>query len=264
MKRRTFIAGLGAALAWPPTVDAQADRARKLGVLVNFRSDDPEGQARISGFTQSLQKLGWKEGTNLHAEIRWPGDDVGLYRQYAQELVAMEPDAILASATASVAALQPLTRSIPIVFANVIDPVGAGFVASMAHPGGNTTGFTAFEYSISGKWLELLKEFVPSLARVAVVRDQSIAGIGQFAAIQAFATSSSLELTAIDPREEKVIDAALAALARQPNGGVIVTASSSGVAHRDFLIEAALRYRLPAVYPLPFYSRNRCSRAPKW
>lgn len=255
MKRRTFIASIGAALAWPPTVDARADRARKLGVLVNFRSDDPEGQARISGFTQSLQKLGWTEGTNLHAEIRWPGDDVGLYRQYAQELVAMEPDAILAAATPSVTALQQLTRSIPIVFTNVIDPVGAGFVASMAHPGGNTTGFTVFEYSISGKWLELLKEFLPNLARVAVVRDPSIgSGIGQFAAIQAFASSSSLELTAIDPHEEKVIDAAFAALARQPNGGVIVTASTSGVTHRDLLIEAALRYRLPAVYPLPFYT----------
>jgi putative ABC transport system substrate-binding protein len=256
MKRRTFLAGIGTAVVWPCAVGAQqADRVRKIGVLVNFRRDDPEGQARVSGFTQALRKLGWTEGTNLHTEIRWPGDEASLYRQYARELVAIEPDVILAAATPSVAALQRLTRSIPIVFANVIDPVGAGFVASMAHPGGNTTGFTAFEYSISGKWLELLKELVPALARAMVVREPSIAsGIGQFAAIQAFASSSSLELTAIDPHEENVIDHAFAALAHQPNCGVIVTASSSAVTHRDLLIEAAMKYRLPAVYPFPYYT----------
>jgi putative ABC transport system substrate-binding protein len=256
MRRRTFLAGIGAAVVSLRDVGAQqADRARKIGVLLNFRRDDPEGQLRLRGFTQALQKLGWTEGTNLHTEIRWPGDDASLYRQYAQELVAIEPDAILAAATPSVAALQRLTHSIPIVFANVIDPVGAGFVASMAHPGGNTTGFTAFEYSISGKWLDLLKEFVPALARVAVVRDPSIAsGIGQFAAIQAFASSSGLELTAIDPHEENAIDPAFAALARQPNSGVIVTASSVVVTHRDLLITAPIRYRLPAVYPFPYYT----------
>jgi putative ABC transport system substrate-binding protein len=256
MKRRTFLMGIGTAVMWPRAVPAQqADRARKIGVLLNFRQDDPEGQAQFSGFTQTLQKLGWTEDTNLHTEVRWPGNDAGLYRKYAQELVAIEPEVILAAATPSVAALQRLTRSIPIVFANVVDPVGAGFVASMAHPGGNTTGFTAFEYSISGKWLELLKEFVPALGRAVVVREPSVAsGIGQFAAIQAFASSSDLELTAIDPHEENAIDPAFAALARQPNGGVIVTASSSVAAHRDLLIAAAMRYRLPAVYPFPCYT----------
>jgi putative ABC transport system substrate-binding protein len=255
MKRREFIRLLGGATAWPLAARAQQeDRVRKIGVLINFRRDDPEGQARVSGFAQALQKLGWSEGANLHTEIRWPGDDADLYHKYAQELVEIEPDVILAAATPSVAALQRLTRSLPIVFANVIDPVGAGFVSSMAHPGGNTTGFTAFEYSISGKWLDLLKEFVPALARAAVVREPSIAsGIGQFAAIQAFASSSGLELTAIDPHEENAIDSAFAALARQPNGGVIVTASSSAVTHRDLLITAAIRYRLPAVYPFPYY-----------
>jgi putative ABC transport system substrate-binding protein len=255
MRRRVFLAGIGAVLVSPVVIAQQTDAARKIGFLANFRSDDLEGQTRISGFTRALQELGWKEGVNLHSEIRWPGDDIGLYRKYAQELVDMKPDAILAWATPSVNALQHLTRSIPIVFANVIDPVGAGFVASMAHPGGNTTGFTAFEYSISGKWLELLKELVPDLARAVVVRDPSIAsGIGQFAAIQAFASSSGLELTAIDPGDEGAVDPAFASIASQPNGGVIVTASSPALSRRGHLIAAAMRYRLPAVYPFPYFA----------
>jgi putative tryptophan/tyrosine transport system substrate-binding protein len=255
MRRRTFLASIGAALAWSGPIGAQEDRARKIGILINFRNGDPEGQARVGGFSDALRKLGWTEGANLHTEIRWPGEGADLYRRYAQELVSMKPDAILASATPSVAALQRFTSSIPIVFANVVDPVGAGFVASMAHPGGNTTGFTAFEYSISGKWLEVLKELVPGLERVAVVREPSIAsGIGQFAAIQAFASSSGLELTAIDPSKVEAIEPALAALAHQPHAGVIVTASSSAVTHRELLIEVALRYRLPAVYSFPYYT----------
>ena len=213
MKRRVFLAGIGAALMSPVAVSAQqTDAVRKVGFLGNFRSDDPEGRVRTDSFIHTLQKLGWNEGVNLHTEIRWPGDDVGLNRQYAQELVDLKPDVIVAWATPSLSALQRLTRSTPIVFANVIDPVGAGYVASMAHPRGNTTGFTAFEYSISGKWLELLKEFAPSLARVAVVRDPALAsGIGQFAAIQAFASSSGLELTAIDPDDDEAIDRGFAA-----------------------------------------------------
>jgi putative ABC transport system substrate-binding protein len=258
MRRRDFI-GLvgGAAIARPLSALAQqAYRIRKIGILANFAADDPEGQARLRGFTRALEGLGWSEGTNLHTEIRWAGDNAERYSQYARELVTSEPDVILASASPSVAALQQVTHTVPIVFANVIDPVGAGFIASMAHPGGNTTGFTAFEYSISGKWLELLKELAPGLARVAVIRDPSYAaGIGQFAAIQALALSSSgIELTAIDPRNADAIEPAIASFAREPNGGVIVTAGSSAVTHRGLLIAAMLRYRLAAVYPFPYYS----------
>src|ERR1035437_4469038 len=238
MGRREFIGLVGtAATVWSLAARAQqADPIRKLGVLMNFTSDAPEGEARIQAFSQSLRKLGWIEGDNLQTEVRWAGDDADRYHRYAKELVGSAPDVILASASPSVAALQQVTQSVPIVFANVIDPVGAGFIASLARPGGNTTGFTAFEYSISGKWLELLNELAPGLKRVAVVREPSIAaGIGQFAAIQT-SSSSGLELTAIDPRDSKQIERALAAFAREPNGGVIVTASSSAATHRDLLL----------------------------
>jgi putative ABC transport system substrate-binding protein len=258
MRRRDFI-GLvgGAALARPlSAVAQQANRIRKIGVLANFSEEDPEGQARLKGFAHALEGLGWSEGTNLHTETRWAGDNAERYSQYARELVTQEPDVILASASSSVAALQQVTHTVPIVFANVIDPVGAGFIVSMAHPGGNTTGFTAFEYSISGKWLELLKELAPGLTRVAVIRDPSYAaGIGQFAAIQALAFSSSgIELTAIDPRNAGALEPAIASFAREPNGGVIVTASSSVVTHRTVLIAAMMSHRLAAVYPFPYYS----------
>ena len=241
---------------WSLAARAQpADPIRKVAVLMNFASEDSEGKARLKVFSQSLRKAGWIEGENLRTEVRWAGDDAERYHRYARELVDSAPDVILASASQSVAALQQVTQSVPIVFANVIDPVGAGFIASLARPGGNTTGFTAFEYSISGKWLELLNELAPGLKRVAVVREPSIAaGIGQFAAIQTSASSSSgLELTAIDPRNSTQIERALAAFAREPNGGVIVTASSSAATHRDLLLALALRYRLPAVYPFRYY-----------
>src|ERR1700722_4513572 len=260
MRRRDFI-GLvgGAAIARPLSALAQqANRICKIGVLANFPADDPEGKARVNGFTHALEGLGWREGTNLHTEIRWAGDIAERYPQYARELVSLEPDVILASASSSVAALEQVTHTVPIVFANVIDPVGAGFICSMAPPGGNIPGFTAFENSISGKWLELLKELTPGLRRVAIIRDPSYAaGIGQFAAIQALAFSSSssgLELTAIDSRNVNAIEPALASFAREPNGGVIVTAGSSQVTHRALLIEAMLRCRLAAVYPFPYYS----------
>jgi putative ABC transport system substrate-binding protein len=260
MRRRDFIGLVGiAAIAQPRSALAQkAGRIRNVGILSNFPADDPEGQARVNGFTHALEGLGWSEGTNLRTETRWAGDNAERYPQYARELVRLEPDVILASASSSVAALQQVTHTVPIVFANVIDPVGAGFIASMAHPGGNTTGFTAFEYSISGKWLELLKELAPGLKRVAVIREPSYAaGIGQFAAIQALASSSSssgLELTAIDPRDAGAIEPAIASFARESNGGVIVTAGSSSVTRRALLIDVMARYRLAAVYPFPFFS----------
>ena len=261
MRRREFIAGVGGGLAgWPLVARAQRlEQICKIGMLVNFPSEDPEGQARAKAFAQALQKLGWTEGNNVRTETRWASDDTNRYHRYSEELVALAPDVLLASGTPSVAALQRITHNIPIVFAVVIDPVGAGFVTSLARPAGNTTGFTVFEYSISGKWLELLKELAPNLTRVAVVREPIAAGIGQFAAIQtmASASSSGVELSVIDPRDAgSEIERAFAAFAREPNGGVIVTAGSSSLTHRELIISLTKRYRLPAVYPFRFYAAN--------
>ncbi len=256
MRRREFISLIGgAAAAWPLAARAQQyDGVRRIGVLMNFPSDDPEGQARLAAFTQALPKLGWTEGHNLHIDIRWAADDLNRNRQYAEELVALSPDVILASASPSVAALQRVTRSVPIVFANVIDPVGAGFINSLSRPGGNSTGFTAFEFSLGGKWLELLKEFAPTVTRVAVIRDPNIAaGVGQFAAIQSAASSTAVELSAIDQSDVGAIKSGLAAFAREPNGAVIIAASSTAVTHRELTIALLTQYRLPSVYPFRYY-----------
>jgi putative ABC transport system substrate-binding protein len=263
MRRREFVAVAAGTAGWAFVARARAaqepERIRKIGMLLNFQSQDPEGQVRVKAFVQALQKLGWTQSGNVRIEMRWAGDDADRYRRYSEELVALEPDVILASASPSVAALQRITRTVPIVFANVIDPVGGGFVNSLARPGGNTTGFTAFEYSISGKWLELLKEFAPNLKRVAVVREPSLpAGIGQFAAIQtiASASSSGVELSAIDPRDAHGIERAFAAFAHQPNGGVIVTAGSSSSTHRQLIISLSTLHGLPTVYPFRFFTAN--------
>jgi putative ABC transport system substrate-binding protein len=256
MKRREFIALLGGAvIAWPRRSGAQqAEQVRRIGVCMNFPEDDQEGQARVAAFAQAFHRLGWTEGGNVHTEVRWAADDPDLYWRYSQELVALAPHVILASASQCVAALQHVTRSVPIVFANVVDPVGAGFVNSLARPGGNATGFTAFEYTIGGKWLDLLRELVPTVTRVAVLRDPSFsAGIGQFAAIQSAASSSRVELSAIDIRDVGDIERALAAFAREPNGGVIITASSAAVIHRQSIISLLTQYRLPNVYPFRYY-----------
>jgi len=221
---------------------------------MNFSSDGPEGQARVTAFVQSLQKLGWNEGGNVRTDVRWAGDEADRYRRYSEELVGQAPDVILASASPSVAALQRITRSVPIVFANVVDPVGAGYVTSLARPGGNTTGFTAFEYSIGGKWLELLKEIVPSVTRVAVIRDPAIAaGIGQFAAIQSAASSSVVELSVIDPRDASEMERALDTFAREPGGGLIVTAAASATTHRELINSLALRHRLPTIHAFRYF-----------
>jgi putative tryptophan/tyrosine transport system substrate-binding protein len=255
IRRREFIALLsGVAASWPLVARAQqAERARRIGVLWNFRADDAEAQARFAAFAQGLRQSGWTDGGNMRLDMRWAVEDAERQR-CAEELVALAPDVIVASASANVAALQQVTRSIPIVFANVIDPVGAGFVKSLARPGGNTTGFTAFEYSISGKWLELLREMAPRVTRVAVLRDPSFAaGIGQFAAIQSAAASSNIELSVIDTRDTGEIERDLDALAREPNGGVIVTATASAVSKRELITALALRHRLPNVYPFRYY-----------
>lgn len=257
MRRRDFITALGATASWPLAVLAQQPRATKrIGMLMNFEADKPEGNVRKAAFVQGLQRLGWIEDQNIQIDARWASDDADRERRYAADLVAMAPDVILASASPSAAALLRLTHSVPIVFANVIDPVGAGFVASLARPGGNTTGFSLFEYSLSGKWLELLKELAPNVARVAVLRDpEEPVGIGQFAAIQAMAPPSlGVELQPIDIRlDPGGIERAMIAFAHEPNGGLIVTASPGAVAHRDLIISVAMRLRLPNVYPFSYW-----------
>jgi putative ABC transport system substrate-binding protein len=211
--RRKFIAALGGTtLAWPLVARAQqADRMRRIGVLTHMAADDPDGNARLAAFVQGLQERGWTDGRNVRIDYRWAAGDADRYRTYAAELVALAPDVILASASQSVAALQQTATTLPIVFASVVDPVGAGFIASLARPGGNTTGFTAFEYSMSGKLLELLKEIVPGVKRVAVLRDAAYAaGIGQFAAIQGASSSFGVELSPIGARDVGEIERAIA------------------------------------------------------
>ena len=258
IRGREFIITLlgGAAVAWPRAAYAQqADRMRRVGVLLNRAADDPEEQARVAAFLQQLQELGWTDGRNLRIDYRWAAADADRSRTYAAELVALAPDVILASASQSTAALLLTTRTVPIVFVNVIDPVGAGYVARLARPGGNATGFTAFEYSLSGKWLELLKEIAPNLTRIAILRDPALAaGIGQFAAIQAMAPSSlGVELSPIDVRDGGEIERDVATFARESNGGLIVTGSSSAAVHRELIVMLAARHRLPAVYPFRYF-----------
>jgi putative ABC transport system substrate-binding protein len=258
MRRREFITLLGGAAAWPLAARAQqSDKVRRIGVLMGGADANPVEQARLAAFLDALQQLGWTESRNVRIDTRWTAGSADRFRTYAAELVGLAPDVILASASASVAALQQASRSAPIVFANVIDPVGAGFVASLAQPGGNATGFTAFEYGISGKWLELLKEIAPHITRAAVLRDPALAaGIGQFAAIQSMASSSAVELSAIDTRDVGEIERAVVAFAHKPNGGLVVTASASALIHRDQIIALATRLRLPNVYPFRYYPSN--------
>ena len=243
-------------MAWPLAARAQqVDRMRRVGVLLNRVADDPEEQARLAAFLQRLQELGWTDGRNVWIDYRWAAADPDRSRTYAAELVALAPDVILAAGSQSVAALQQTATTVPIVFANVVDPVGAGFVARLARPGGNATGFTPFEYSLSGKWLELLKEIAPNLTRIAILRDPGIAtGIGQFAAIQAMASPSlGVELSPIDVRDGGKIERDIAALARELNSGLIVTASSGASVHRELIIMLAARHGLPAVYPFRYF-----------
>src|SRR5438094_2500424 len=226
MKRREFITLLGgAAVAWPLAARAQqADRVRRIGVLMYLAADDAEGQARLAAFAQALGQLGWSDGRNLRIDTRWANaDDIG---KHAAELAALAPDVLVAgTGTATVAPLLQATRTVPIVFVSVIDPVGAGFVASLAQPGGNATGFTIYEYSMSGKWLELLKEIAPGVTRVAVLRDPTVASrIGQFGAVQAVAPSLGVEVSPVNVRDAGEIERAIATFTHTPNGGLIVTA----------------------------------------
>jgi putative tryptophan/tyrosine transport system substrate-binding protein len=253
VRRRTFITLLGGAAAgWPIAARAQQfDRMRRIGVLMAATADDPEYQPRMKAFQQGLALLGWTEGRNVRVDTRWAGTDADDIRKHAVELAALAPDVILAgSGTTTVAPLLQATRIVPIVFVVVIDPVGAGFVASLARPGGNTTGFLMFEYGQSGKWLEVLKEIAPGVKRVAVLRDPTIAsGIGQLGAIQSAAPSLGIEASPVNVRDIGEIERNIAALPHSSNGGVVVTASPEASRHRGLIVTLTARHRLPAVYP---------------
>jgi len=258
IRRREFIVSLSSMAAWPMAARAQqTDRMRRIGLLMNRAADNPEGQDRIAAFHQGLQELGWSVGRNVRINTRWGEDDAERERKYATELVALAPDIILASGTLSVAALQQVSRTLPIVFAAVTDPVGAGFVDSLERPGGNATGFMMYEYSLSAKWLELLKQIAPSVTRVAVIRSSdNPAGQAVFGAIQNAAQSLGFE---VSPVNVSVHDAGeferiIATFARSPNGGLVVTQTASAV-QRDLIITVAARYKLPAVYSLSWNVR---------
>jgi putative ABC transport system substrate-binding protein len=251
-RRREFITLLsGAAAAWPLAARAQpVERMRRIGMLMNLAEDDPETRARRIAFLQALQELGWSEGRNIRINYRWGVGDTNRHRANAAELVALAPDVILAHGSPILRPLQRASRTVPIVFVMVADPVGGGFVASLARPGGNATGFTNLEYGLGGKWLELLKQIAPQVTRAAVLRDAAqVSGGGQLGALQAVAPSFGVELRPIDVHDTGGIERTIAAFARQPNGGLVVTASALVQIHRDVIIALAARHRLPAVYP---------------
>jgi putative ABC transport system substrate-binding protein len=255
MRRRTFLGLLGGATAWPLAAHAQQpEPMRRIGILMPLVVDDVEAKARVTAFLQGLQELGWVEGRNVRIDTRWSAGNADEIRQYAVELTALAPDVILAAGGAVMAALGQATRTVPIVFTQVPDPVGAGFVSSLARPGGNVTGFTLFEFGISVKWLELLKEIAPGVTRAAVFRDTTIpAGIGQLGALQGVAPSFGVDLIQVDVRNASGIEGAITAFARSPNGGLIVTSGALAIFHRELIIGLAARHRLPAVYPARYF-----------
>jgi putative ABC transport system substrate-binding protein len=254
IRRREFVFTLGGAAAAGPLAARaqQGERMRRIGVLMNLAEGDPEGEARIAAFRRALQQLGWTDGHNVRINYRWAAGDAGRFHRYAEDLLALAPDIILASATPSIQALQEATRTVPIVFVNVADPVGSGFVESLARPGGNATGFIPLESGIGAKWLELLKEIAPGVTRVAVLRDFTL-GLSQLGAIQAVAPSFGVELRAIGVREANEIERDVAAFARYPNGGLIVTASTSAAVYRLLITMLAARHRLPTVYSFRYF-----------
>ena len=251
MQRREFIVLLGGtAAAWPQAARAQqTERMRRIGVLMSDAANDPEGQARVTVFVQALQQLGWTDGRNMRIDVRWGAVDADRYRKYAEELVALAPDVILATSSAALGTLQRATRTVPIVFAAVADPVGAGYVDSLARPGGNASGFALFEYGIAGKWLELLKQIAPTLTRAAVMRDPTVSlGIGQWAVIQAMAPSTGVDLSLVNMRDASEIERDITTFARSSNSGLIVTASPLASQHRELIIRLAADLKVPAVY----------------
>jgi putative ABC transport system substrate-binding protein len=254
MRRRDFIGVVVGLVAWPIAARAQKrGEIRRIGVLMDRAADDPQGQARLLAFRHALQQLGWSDGYNMRIETRWGEDDVERERKYAAELVALAPDVILASGSLSVAALQRVTHTLPIVFAAVSDPVGAGFVDTLSRPGGNTTGFMLFEYSLSGKWLELLKQVAPRVTQAGIVRVPNLpSAAAEFASLQAVARYIGVEITPLNIRDPGQIERAVAAFARSANNGLILPPSASESVHRNLIITLAARYKLPAVYTYRF------------
>jgi putative tryptophan/tyrosine transport system substrate-binding protein len=258
LKRREFITLLGGAVAaaWPLAARAQqAERMRRVGMLTPLPADDPEVQRRYAGFLQGLQQLGWTDGRNIRIDARWSGGNASLTRKYAEELARLAPDVIVATGSAGVEPMLQATRTVPVVFVIVPDPVGAGYVDSLARPGGNATGFLMFEYDLSAKWLELLKQIAPNVTRAAVLRDAAISsGVGQFAVIQSVARSVGVDVSAISLRDGAEIERSIAAFARAPNGGLILTAGALSSVHRDLIIALAARHKLPATFQERLYA----------
>jgi putative ABC transport system substrate-binding protein len=256
MRRRNFIALLGGVAAWPLTARAQQrETMRRIGVLMNLTADDPESQRRMTAFVQELQQLGWSDGRNMQVDARWSASEPERIRKNAAELVALAPDVIVAEGSSSLVPLLQLTRAIPVVFTIVPDPVGAGFADSLARPGGNATGFSQFEYGLSGKWLELLKEIAPRVTRVAVLREPGLtAAVAQFAALQAVAPSLRVELVALSVRDGAEIGRNVAAFARSSSDGMIVTSGPLAAIHRKLIVDLAARHKLPAVYAVRYWA----------
>ena len=257
MRRREFIAALGGAAAWPLFARAQqGEQMRRIGVLMNLSENDPEAQGLVAAFREGLAQLGWIDGRNVRIDYRWSAGDLDRIRRYAAELVALPPEVILAYGGSTVGPLQQVTRTVPIVFVEVIDPVGAGFVMGLARPGGNTTGFSLFEFGIAGKWLELLKQITPHMTRAVVIRDPSSpGGGGQVGAIQALAPSLRVEVTSVGLRDAGEIERAVT-VAREANGGLIVTVSPLATVNRKLIITLAAQHRVPAVYPLRYFATS--------
>ena len=257
MRRRDLFPLIGGGLAWPFAARAQQpEPARRIGILMNRAANDAEAEARLTALRKALQQLGWSEGRNVRLEIRYGEDNIDIERKYAAELVALAPDIILASGTVSMTALQPLSRSVPIVFAVVADPVGAGFVSSLAQPGGNATGFMLYEYGLSGKWLELLKQIAPNVTRAGILRDPTNpAGLAYVGAIRATAQSLGMDVSPVNVVDAEEIERGVSTFARSANGGLVVTPNSSASVHRALIIRLAAQYKLPAVYPFNYMAK---------
>jgi ABC-type uncharacterized transport system substrate-binding protein len=256
MRRREFITLVGGVATWPLAVHAQqGERVRRIGVLISLAADDKEGQTRLAAFLQGLQELGWIDGRNVRVDTRWGAGDAERVRKYIAELIALTPDVILVSGGSLVAPLLQATHTVPIVFTQTPDPIGAGFVENLARPGGNATGFMLFDYSMAGKWLEVLKQIAPGVTRVAVMRDPATPqGVGQFSAVHSLAPSLGIDVSPINAVEASELERGIAAVAQTPNSGLIVTGSNFALIHRELIIKLANQYKLPTIYPLRLFA----------